>query len=690
MSMKVSEPRAPRRPGVHRAHGHERVDEYAWLRDDERTDPEVLAHLEQENDWFRQCMAPAADLERALYEEMTARLDPDDSSVPVERNGYWYYHRYVTGSEYAIHGRRQASMDAPEEVLLNENDRARGRAFYRLGHLEPSSRHRYLAIAEDIVGRGQYDIRLFDTDRGQFLPEVISNTAPGVAWSACEDYLFYLEKHPETLLAFRVMRHRVGTDPALDVLVYEEQDDRFYNSIWRSRSGTWIMLGHHSTDTTEVQLLPADQPLAPFVPFLPREPGHEYEIDHAGERFFIRSNWQARNFRIMTTESPHSNDRSTWSELIPHRPESMVLEVLAFDDWLVVAEREGGLRRIRCLSLDGKVDRYLQGAEDPCVMWPLENPSTSTTRIRYGYSSMITPFQTWETDLAEGTSRMLKSESVLGGFSSTNYRTERTHCVARDGAKIPVSLVYHRNTERDGQAPGLIYAYGAYGASTDPWFRNSVISLLDRGFVYCIAHVRGGQELGRTWYEQGRRRHKWNTFNDFIDVTRDLQQRRLIDEDRTYAMGGSAGGLLMGVVINESPGLYHGVVAAVPFVDIVTTMLDESIPLTTGEYREWGNPNERDAYDYMLSYSPYDQVKHQDYPHLLVTTGLHDAQVQYWEPAKWVSRLRQRRSNDSLLLLKTNMDAGHGGASGRYQQYREVAEEFTFLLSLAYPAKNGD
>ena len=512
---------------------------------------------------------------------------------------------------------------------------------------------------------------------------MIGNANASMAWSADGQYLFYLDKHPETLLAYRVMRHKLGTDPAEDVLVYEEQDYRFYTGLGRSRSGDYIILQHMETDTSEVQLLAANDPLGEFKPFLPRETGHEYDIDHASGRFFIRTNWEAENFRVMTAELDTSADKSTWKEFIPHREDAMVDEIQAFDDWLVIGERADAQRKVRVVKLDGSVDRYLDAGTGPAVMWPAYNVSTDTTRVRYGYSSLVTPVQTWEVDLETGQTELLKATRVIGDFSSDDYRTSRLTIEARDGTLVPVSLAHHKDTPLNGTAPALIYAYGSYGASMDPWFRNAVISLLDRGFVYAIAHIRGGQEMGRQWYEQGRQMNKMNTFTDFVDVTAGLQKQGAIDPARTYAMGGSAGGLLMGAVVNLAPELYDGVIAAVPFVDVVTTMLDETIPLTTNEWNEWGDPHEKEAFEYMLSYSPYDNVERKYYPNLMVTTGLHDSQVQYFEPAKWVAKLREYRTDDNRLIMKTNMEAGHGGASGRYRAYEEVAEEYAFLVDLA-------
>ena len=679
----AGEPIAEQRPVEMTIHGHTRVDEYYWLRDDSRSSPEVLAYLEQENAYFDKVMEPWQGLQDSLYEEMTSRLDPDESSVPYFKAGYWYYSRFEPAGEYAINARRKGSMDAEEEILIDENRRAEGRGFYSLGNMEVSDDHRYLAIAEDFTGRRINEIRILDTRSGEFLPEVIGNASSPLAWSADGRHLFYLTKDPQTLLAYRVMRHELGTDPAADVLVYEEADNTFYNSINRSRSGEYIFLVHQHTDTTEVQLLPAAEPLGEFKPFLPRESGHDYGVDHANGLFFIRTNWRAENFRVMSATADVTADKSSWQEVIPHRGDAMVQNLQAFDDWLVVGERQGGLRRVRIISRDGSVDRYLDAGEAASVMWPGKNVNTATNVIRYGFSSLVTPEQTWEIDLASGESRLLKAERVLGGFSSDDYRTERRTVTARDGTQVPVSMAYRKDTQLDGTAPALVYGYGSYGSSIDPWFRSSVVSLLDRGFVFVMAHIRGGQELGRAWYEEGRLMNKMNTFTDFIDVTGGLQAEGVIDPARTYALGRSAGGLLMGAVANMAPELYHGIVTEVPFVDVITTMLDESIPLTTGEFNEWGNPKDRDAYDYMLSYSPYDQVKAQDYPNMLVTTGLHDSQVQYFEPAKWVARLRDRRTDDNRLLLHTNMEAGHGGASGRYRRYGETAQAYAFMVGLA-------
>ncbi len=678
----MTEPRAEKRPHEITTHGHTRIDEYYWLRDDTRSDPEMLAYIEAENAWTDHVLSHTKNLQADLYKEMTSRLDPDDSSVPYEDDGYWYYERYEAGKEYPVHCRRKGSLDAPEEVFFDENARAEGHDFYDLGAMEVSDDHRYVAVAEDTLSREIYEIRILDTQTGEYLEDVIGSADTELAWSADGDYLFYVERDPKTLLGFRLMRHKIGTDSAEDVLVYEEEDNAYYTWVYRSRSGEFLIIEHQETITSEFKVLPASDPLGEPQMFLAREAGHEYEIDHANGQFFIRTNWNALNFRVMTTELATSTNKSTWKELIAHREDAMVEAIKAFDDWLVVSERQDGLRKIRFLNHEGTVDRYLDTEEVVYVTWIDENPNTNTNRIRYGYESMTTPEQIWEIDLASFESRLLKQKDVPG-YDNTGYVTDRFRAKARDGTDVLVSTVRHKDTPFDGSAPVLINAYGAYGDSYDPYFANSVVSILDRGFVYALAHVRGGQEFGRGWYEQGRTMNKKNTFTDLIDVTVYLQEENLVDRDRTYATGGSAGGLLIGAVLNMAPELYHGMIAEVPFVDAVTTMLDETIPLTSNEWNEWGDPREKEAYDYMVSYSPYDQVSALDYPHLMVTSGLHDSRVQYFEPTKWVARLRDRRANDNVLVLRTNMDAGHSGDSGRYKVYEEIAEQFAFLIDLS-------
>jgi oligopeptidase B len=562
-SKTIEEPMPAKRPHEMTIHDHTRVDEYYWLRDDTRQDPEVLAYLEAENKYFDQVMEPTKDLQNSLYEEMTARIDPDDSSVPYQVDDYWYYYRYEPAKEYAIWARRKDSMDGEEEILIDGNERGEGQEFYSLSGFKVSDDHRYVAIAEDFVGRRIHDIRVLDTQTNEYLTDQISNADAGMAWSADGQYLFYLNKNPTTLLAYQLMRHKLGSDTSEDVLIYEESDNTFYTSLSRSRSGEYLILTHRNTDTTEVQLLSAHQPLNEFKPFLPRETGHEYVIDHANDQFFIRTNWEAENFRVMAASLDVAGDKSRWTEIIPHRDKALVSSIQAFDNWLVVGERKDGLRRVRIMSHDGSTDRYMESGEEVFVMWPAFNASTKTDSVRYGFSSLTTANQIWEVDLNSGETKLLKADRVGGGFSSDDYRSMRIMVTARDGVEVPVSLAYHKSTPLDGSAPALIYAYGSYGASTDPRFRSAAISLMDRGFIYVIAHIRGGQDLGRQWYENGRLMNKKNTFTDFVDVTAALQNQGKIDPERTYAMGGSAGGLLMGVVINMAPDLYHGVIAAV-------------------------------------------------------------------------------------------------------------------------------
>ncbi|MFT5138525.1 MAG: oligopeptidase B [Lysobacterales bacterium] len=679
----AEEPMPEKRPHEMTLHGDTRVDEYYWLRDDSRSDPDVLAYLNEENAYFNKVMEPLAGLQKTLFEEITARINPDDSGVPYERDGYWYYYRYEPGSEYAIHARRKGNMEAQEEILIDENERAQGHKFYNLRAMAVSEDHRYVAIAEDTTGRRINQIRFLNTVTGEYLAEQIGNASNALAFSSDGQYLFYHNLDLQTLLDSEVMRHKLGTNASEDVLVYKELDNTFYSWVFTSRSRDYIFLFLQSTNSTEVRWLAADDPMGEFKPFLPREADHEYSIDHADGRFFIRTNWQAENFRLMSSSIEHSSDKSKWQELIPHRHDELLLDVQAFDKWLVLSERVNGIQQVRVLAHDGTVDRYLQSEEEAYVMWPAFNASTSASKIRYGFSSMTTPNQIWEVDLKSGQSTLLKADLVPGGFRSDDYRTKRINITARDGEEVPVTMTWHKESGPSESTPALIYAYGSYGSPSDPWFDRNVISLLDRGFVYVIAHIRGGDEKGRRWYKQGRMLNKKNTFYDFIDVTKQLQEKKLIDSERTYANGVSAGGLLMGAVLNMAPELYNGAIVDVPFVDVITTMLDDTIPLTSGEWNEWGNPMIKEQYDYMLSYSPYDQIKQQDYPNLFVITAFEDSQVQYYEPAKWVARLRDRRTDNNKLIFQISMDAGHGGVSGRYRQRMEAAQSFAFIIDLA-------
>lgn len=679
----LHEPIAEKRPHVMEIHGDRRVDDYYWLRDDSRSDPEILAYLEQENAWTAHESQASQTLHATLYEEMVGRLSPEESSVPVLMGNYWYYNRYQAGQDFAIHARRAGNLEAEEEILLDGNARAEGHDFYSLANLLPSDDGRYVAIAEDFVGRRIHDIRILDTQSGEYLADQLTGAAPDLAWSTDGQFLFYIRRDPQTLLAKFVMRHAVGTASADDVMVYEETDDTFYTSLSRSRSGSWLVLQHTETTTTETQILLASNPTGEFQPVVPREAGHEYAIEDAGDIFFILSNWGAKNFRVMTSEIASVADKNLWRELLPETEDTLLEGMTRLSDWLVLEQQQNGQRKIWAVNTVTGDKTFIDADEPASAYWAIDNVNADTSVVRYLQTSLTKPNQTWEIDLATGSRTLLKEAQVPGEFNVDRYATRRIDVVARDGALIPVTLAFDKATPLDGSAPGLIYGYGSYGSSTLPYFNPALISLLDRGFVYAIAHIRGGQEKGRGWYEDGKMMNKVNTFTDFIDATAALQEQQIFDVSRTYARGGSAGGLLMGAVLNMAPDLYHGVIAAVPFVDVITTMLDPSIPLTTGEWNEWGDPREKAAYDYMLAYSPYDQVSEQAYPHLLVTTGLHDSQVQYFEPAKWVAKLRAKRTNRNKLMLYTDMSAGHSGASGRLKRFDDYAREFSFLVSLA-------
>lgn len=674
-------PIAPQRAHVVRSPFGDRADPWFWLRDDERKNPEMIAYLEAENAYLKAVMEPHRALQEKVYEEIIGRLKQDDASVPQRRNGYWYYARFETGKQYPIYARRKGSLEAPEEILIDGNARAQGHDFYQLAGLEVSLDGRWAAIAEDTVGRRQYEIRIKDLKTGEFLPQVLTNVEPDVAWANNHSTLLYIRKDPQTLLGNKVYRHERGTDPSTDTLVYEQEDDSFYMGVSKSKSDRYLYIASQSTVSSEYRYADANDPKLEFRVAVPRERDHEYQLEDLGDRFIIRTNWQAKNFRIVEAPKATVGDRSTWRDIIPHRDDAFVGSFETFDHFLAVSERSGGLQKIRVRSWDGRKNFLMDAADAAYTMGLGSNPEQDTNLLRYVYTSPTTPATTYDYDMATGERRLLKQDPVLGGFDAAKYAAEFRFATARDGTKIPVTLLYRRGTPLDGTAPVYQYAYGSYGLSTDPTFRSPILSLVDRGFIYAIAHIRGGQEMGRSWYENGKLLNKKNSFFDFIDVTRYLVAERIADPKRVFGMGGSAGGLLMGAVANLAPSEYRGLVAHVPFVDVVSTMLDESIPLTTNEFDEWGNPGkDRAAYEYMLSYSPYDQVTARDYPAMLVTSGLWDSQVQYWEPTKWVAKLRANKTDQNPLLLRTNMEAGHGGKSGRFERYREVAEEYAFIL----------
>ena len=676
-------PLAEQREHVVPAPAGDRVDPWYWLRDDERADADMLAYLEAENEYKEAMLAHTADLQEALVGELRGRIVEDDSTVPYYDRGYWYYTRFEEGKEYPIHARRKGSLDADEEIVLDVNKKAEGHDFYSAGSRDISMDGRYLAFLEDTVGRRQFELRIRDLETGEITDAGIRGVS-SVAWSADNRFLFYVANHPETLRSWQVRRLDLGADqPGEGEVVYQEDDTAFYTGLTRSTSNEWIMIYLSSTVSSEMHVLPSDQPEEDFQVFSPRERDHEYLADHLEDRWIIRTNFQAPNFRIMEVDLAEHADRDQWRDVIAHSDDIFIEGFAAMQQFLAVGERSDGLRRIRILDWESDESSVLEFDEPAYAAYLVQNVDQSSDKLRYIYTSMTTPAQTWDLNVTTGERELLKQQEVPGDFDAEDYVTLRLWVEARDGTRVPVSLMHHVDTRLDGSAPLYQYAYGSYGRSSDPTFSTNRLSLVDRGFVFAIAHVRGGQEMGRHWYDQGRLLNKRNTFYDFIDVTRHLVDEGLVDGERVFAMGGSAGGLLMGAVANLAPELYRGLVAHVPFVDVVTTMLDESIPLTTNEFDEWGNPQNPEYYEYMLSYSPYDNVTEQEYPALLVTTGLWDSQVQYWEPAKWVARLRVMRTDDNPLLLHTNMEAGHGGASGRFRRMEQTAMEYAFLLDLA-------
>jgi oligopeptidase B len=667
-----------------------RTDPYYWLRDDDRTDPKVLAYLQAENAFRERSMAGSKPLENALYAEIYARLKQDDSTVPYRKNGYWYSSRFEPGKEHPIFVRRKiapavagapAAPDAPDEILLDANLHAVGHEYYRIGALEISLDSGWLAYCEDTVGRRQFTLRFKNLQTGEILPIAIADVEPDLAWANDNRTLLYVEKDPETLLGLYIKKHVLGDDPKHDRLVFEQTDRSFYTGVSKSKSDAFIFIHMESTLSSEWRYARADDPQLKFETFLPHEADHEYEIEHLGDGFIVRSNRQARNFRLARAPIGGATHPAQWSNVVAHRDDTFIEDFDVFDRFLAVSVRSGGLRKICIHPLAGEAEFFIASDEAAYSTALSVNLEMNTETVRYAYSSLTTPTTIYDYDVRTRQQVLLKRDPVVGSFDPNDYATEFLMAPARDGAGIPVSLVYRKGVARDGSAPLLQYGYGAYGLSMDPSFSSARLSLLDRGFVYAIAHVRGGQEMGRAWYDAGRELHKKNSFNDFLDVTRVLVERRYAAKDKVFAMGGSAGGLLMGAVANMSANDYRGIVAQVPFVDVVTTMLDESIPLTTNEYDEWGDPKDRQHYDYMLSYSPYDNVSAKAYPAMLITTGLWDSQVQYYEPAKWVAKLRALKTDKNRLLLHVEMEAGHGGKSGRFQRYKEIAMEYAFLLA---------
>jgi len=661
-------------------HSHVRVDNYYWLR--EREDPEVMDFLKGENEYTKAVMAHTEDLEKTLFQEIKGRIKQTDMSVPYRLDDYFYYTRFEEGKEYPIYARKKGSLDAAEEIMIDANVLAEGHEFFSVDTRTVSFRQDILAYAVDTKGRRIYTVHFKNLNTGELLKDIVTDVTGNMDWANDNKTLFYSKQDPTTLRSFQIFRHVLGTESSEDQLVYEETDDIFSIFVFKTKSKKYMMIVSTQTLSHEYRYLDANDPNGDFTVFLSREREHEYQIDHFQDKFFIRTNDQAKNFRLMATPIEKTG-KEHWHEVIPHRNDVFLENFEIFKDHLVLEERKGGLIQIRVIPWAGSGEHSLEFGEPAYHAHISINLEFDTPILRFGYTSMTTPNSIYDYNMVTRDRVRLKQEEILGGFDSQNYITERLHARAEDGTEIPISIVYRKGFKKDGQSPLLLYGYGSYGLSMDASFNSPRLSLIDRGFSFAIAHIRGGEEFGRQWYEDGKLLKKKNSFTDFIACGDYLAREGYTSREKMYAMGGSAGGLLMGAVINMRPDLFRGVVAQVPFVDVITTMLDETIPLTTSEYDEWGDPNKKEYYDYMLSYSPYDNVEAKHYPHLLVTTGLNDSQVQYWEPAKWVAKLRAMKTDQNRLLLKTNMDAGHGGASGRFKRFREIAFHYTFILDLA-------
>ncbi|MBU7569258.1 MAG: S9 family peptidase [Flavobacterium sp.] len=681
MSITIPPPTAKKIPKTLEKHGDKRVDDYFWLND--RQDKEVIDYLNSENQYYEEMTAHTKGLKNLLFEEMKGRIKEDDSSVPYFFNGYWYITRFETGKDYPIYARKKGSLTAKEEILFDCNEMAKGHSYFQLGGVSISPDNKYASFGVDIIGRRIYTIQVKNLQTGKLFEDKIENTTGSSTWANDNKTLFYTKQDKQTLRSDKVFKHKLGGRQEQDVLVYDEVDDTFNVSVSKEKSKKYIVISSSSTLTTEFRTLLADDPDGEFKVFQPRVRGMEYSIAHYGDSFYILTNKDdATNFKLMKTPEK-ATSMENWKDLIPHREDVLLEDIEIFKDYLVLGERSNGLNKIRIMPWNGKGEYYLPFDSETYTANISTNPDFDTQILRYSYQSLGTPSSVIDFNMKTKEKEIKKEQQVLGGkFDKKNYVEERVWATAEDGTKIPISMIYRKGMKKDGKNPLLLYAYGSYGATMDPYFSSTRLSLLDRGFIYAIAHIRGGEDMGRLWYENGKLLHKKNTFTDFIDCSKFVIKEKYTSAEHLYAEGGSAGGLLMGAVVNMAPELYHGVIAQVPFVDVVTTMLDDTIPLTTGEYDEWGNPNEKEYYDYMKSYSPYDNVKAQNYPNMYVSTGLHDSQVQYWEPAKWVAKLRTLKTDTNLLFLDTNMDAGHGGASGRFEALKELAKEFSFLLDL--------
>jgi len=687
---KIQPPIAPKKDSVIVTHDHKRVDPYFWMRlSDEQKNAkkpdaqtqQVVDYLNAENDYTKKMLKHTEEFQQELFDEIVGRIKKTDESVPYFKNGYWYYTKYEEEKEYPIYCRKKGSLDAKEQIMLDVNTMAEGKDYYAVSGLRISPNNKILAFGEDDVSRRIYTIRFKNLETGEFLPDKLKMAQAGGAWANDSETFFYTVKNEVSLLSEKVLRHKIGTPTKKDDIVYFERDPSFYIGVYRSKSGKFVIVYNSSTISSDYHILNTDNPEGVFEQFASREDKHEYSIAHFEDKFYVVSNRDAKNFKLMQVPDNATSEKN-WTTVIPHREDVLLEDVEVFKNHLVISERKNANTYLQVINQNSKEKYYIDFREEAYVAYVGTNPEFDTDKLRFGYSSLTTPRSVYDYDMNKKTQELKKRQEVVGGHNPNEYETKRLFAKARDGSRVPISIVYKKGYKLDGNSPLLLYAYGSYGSSMDPWFSSTRLSLLDRGFAWAIAHIRGGQEMGREWYEDGKMFNKINTFKDYIDCGKFLIDKKYTSSEHLYAMGGSAGGLLMGAVANMAPELFNGVIAAVPFVDVVSTMLDETIPLTTNEFDEWGNPKNEKSYFYMLSYSPYDQVKEQDYPNMLITTGYFDSQVQYWEPAKWLAKLRDKKTDDNILVMHTNMEAGHGGASGRFRRYKETALEYAFLLDL--------
>lgn len=689
--MSLESPVAKKIPKELITHGDTRIDNYFWMRlSDEQKNAEtpdeqtqdVLDYLNAENDYLGKAMAHTTNLQDKLYDEIVGRIKKDDQSVPVNNNGYSYYTRFEEGGDYALYCRKKLEEGAKEEIMLNGPEMAKDYSYYGFGGRSVSPDNKMLAFGIDTISRRQYTIYFKNLETGELLKDKLSNTGGTATWANDGQTIFYTTKDPQTLRQNKILKHVIGTNQSEDAVVYEEKDDTFRCGVGKTKSEAYLFIGSFQTLSTEFRVLDANTPHGEWKVIQPREKNLEYTIDHFEDHFYIRTNKDAKNFKLVKTPV-NKTEKEHWVDVIPHRDNIYFQGMDLFKNYLVAEERKEGLRTIRVMKWDGTDDHYIQFNDPAYFAATTSNLDFDTDVLRYTYSSLTTPNSTYEYNMYEKKQLLLKQTEVIDpAFAIDNYTSERLFATATDGTKIPVSLIYKKGIEKNGKNPLLLYSYGSYGSSTEPTFSSTRLSLLDRGFIYAIAHIRGGQEMGRDWYENGKLLKKKNTFTDFVDVGKYLLEEKYTNSNHLYAYGGSAGGLLMGAVLNMKPDMWNGVIAAVPFVDVVSTMLDETIPLTTFEFDEWGNPKNKEYYDYMKSYSPYDNVEAKDYPNILITTGYWDSQVQYWEPAKWIAKLRELKTDDNLLLMDCNMETGHGGASGRFERYKILALTYAFMFDL--------